>query len=66
MTIGLVLGAAGFTIAWFWLYSLGASLFVAGWIVGVVGLAIHFRQVFKELRADPKELYPPAKQPWER
>jgi hypothetical protein len=29
-------------------------------------LVIHARQVAREFKAEPKDLYPPAKQPWER
>ena len=56
----------GFAIVWFSGHWTGWVLFVVGFGVGVIGLAVHARQVVTEFKADPKDLYPPTKQPWER
>lgn len=66
MFIGIVLAFIGFGFTWFKFSALGMPLFLVGWFVGVAGLVVHFRQVFQVMSADPKDLFPPAKQPWER
>lgn len=64
--VGFVLAALGFGVAWFGFQILGMFFFWTGWLLGGVGMVLHLRQIFKEVKADPKEIYPPAKQPWER
>lgn len=66
MFIGIVLAFIGFGFTWFKFSALGIPLLLAGWFVSVAGLVVHFLKFFQDMRADPKDLYPPAKQPWER
>jgi uncharacterized membrane protein YccC len=45
---------------------IGGMLFLAGWILFLVATGATFLYFIKQSKADPKELYPPPKQPWER
>lgn len=66
MLVGMAIAIFGFAIVWFLEHWTGRLLFVVGFGAGLVGIVIHARQVIREFRADPKDLYPRAKQPWEQ
>ncbi len=63
---GLLLALLGFALSWFSISSIGGLIFFLGWLIGVAGLALHFRQVYREMTEKRENLFPSAKQPWER
>ena len=66
MFIGVVVAFSGGAIDLLWALPLARAMFWVGWVVGGIGSVLHARQMVKETLANPKDLYPRAKQPWEQ
>lgn len=64
--IGLLLALFGFALSWYSFSTIGRLIFFLGWLVGVFGLAVHFRQYYQDMKEKRENLFPSAKQPWER
>jgi len=47
---GLLLELLGFALSWFSLPNIGKLIFFLSWLVGVTGLALHFRQFYLEMK----------------
>jgi len=45
---------------------IGFLTFLIGWVQLLLNSGSGFIKAIKWLKKDPKELYPPAKQPWEK
>jgi len=66
MLAGAAVALIGVLISSFDLRAFGAFTGFMGCLLGGVGLWIHLCQFYRETTADPKDLYAPGKQPWER
>jgi hypothetical protein len=65
-TVGVALGAVGMFVGFALGHPISLLLILVGCAVGMVGGVLHFQQMRRESRLDPKELHSKAKQPWER
>jgi len=64
--LGFVLAFGGFFLTYFTDHNAGMFFFFFGFLIAAIGMAIHYKNFYKELKTDPKELYERSKQPWEK
>lgn len=65
-TVGVGLGAVGMLVAFVLDHPVALLFILVGCVVGMAGGVLHFQQMRRESRIDPKELHPKAKQPWDK
>ena len=64
--IGFAVSFIGFYVGYYTYIPIAHISILIGFVVVAIGMYIHYKNWFKEMKADPKELYKAPKQPWEK